>query len=41
MRRWDSRGRSWGGNREVHFFWESPLMALVLLASLAMVMAVL
>lgn len=33
--------RSWRGNKEVHFFWESPLMALALLGSLAMVMAVL
>lgn len=36
----NQRGRYWN-NREVHFFWESPLMALALLASLAMVMAVL
>ena len=41
MKRWDRRGRTWAGNREVHFLWESPVMALVMLVALALVMAVL
>ena len=40
MKRWNRRGRYWN-NREVHFLWESPVMALALLVLLAFVMAVL
>jgi hypothetical protein len=40
MKRWDKRGRSWN-NPEVHFWWESPFTAAVLLGVLALVMALL
>ena len=39
VKRWDRRGRSWN-NDEVHFFWDSPVAAMLLLAVLAFIMAV-
>jgi hypothetical protein len=40
MKRWDSRGRHWNSDT-VHFWWESPLTAIILLGVYALVMAVL
>lgn len=40
MKRWDTRGRSWN-NPEVHFWWESPVTAFLLVIVLAFVVAVL
>lgn len=40
MSKWDRRGRFWN-NDEVHFWWESPALAGLLLVVLAFVMAVL
>lgn len=40
MKRWDSRGRRWD-NDEVHFWYESPFTAGILIIVLAFVVAVL
>jgi hypothetical protein len=40
VKRWDRTGRHWN-NREVHFFWESPLAALLMIVILACIMAIL
>jgi hypothetical protein len=40
VKRWDHRGRSWN-NPEVHFWWDSPFTAAILLLVLAFVVAVL
>jgi hypothetical protein len=40
VKRWDRRGRYWNSDT-VHFWWESPATAGLLLVVLAFVMAVL
>jgi len=40
MKRWNSRGRSWN-NPEVHFWWESPFTAGIMLIILMFVTALL
>ena len=29
--------RNWGGNREVHFWWESPVLAVILLGGMGLI----